>query len=373
MSEIQQRYLAYCAGIAALLQTVYIVSEVAVGGSISSFEKGQVYIGTLMLLVIGAIFLGEYKKELPYILKKHCISLSIGGLLFISTLFPWSNTKIAIVSDIAALSVWAFLLKNEKIRKYIQEIYCGGLVLLILLGLWQVITGSIFSSTLLGMAGKNVSDLGVAVLQFDNLRILRAYGFLEHPNNFGAYALLLWLFSCIEISEIKRRIFQWVAIVGIVISMSRTAALSWILAGGSWWIAITVAAVLLIRYKDYFFEESSGERIEQFKQWAAMYKTFAWEGTGVGNYARYVREYMEVKQGYAVQLIHNSFLLILSEWGIVRVMTMYAVLRKKISVSSLNFFIIPLPMLLFDHFLYATHSGRLWWFGFIVYWYTKKN
>lgn len=373
MSEIQQRYLAYSAAVAALLQTVYIVSEVTLGGSVSSFEKGQVYIGTLLLLVIGGIFLWQHKKELPYVLKKHGVSLTIGTLLFISILFPWNNTKIAIVSDVLAISVWAFLLKNEKIGKYIREVYCSGLVLLVLLGLWQVISGSVFSSTLLGMAGKNVADSGVAVLQFNDVRILRAYGFLEHPNNFGAYALLLWLFAQTESLGTRRNMFRWLAIVGIIISMSRTTALSWILAGGSWWIAVVVAAVLLIRYKDYFFEESGAERVEQLRQWATMYKTFAWEGTGVGNYARYVREYMQVKQGYAVQLIHNTFLLVLSEWGIARVLTIYAVLRKKIAVSSLKFFIIPLPMLLFDHFLYATHSGRLWWFGFIAYWYIKKN
>jgi hypothetical protein len=373
MSETSQRYLGYAAAIASLLQTVYIVNEVVIGGTNSQFEKGQIYVGTLLLLLIGSVLLYQHKKELPYVYSKHSVSLGIGVVLFVSIIFPWSNVKIALLSDGLALMIWAYILRNEKIRKYVVEVYCWGLVGLVFLGLWQVISGTVSSSTILGMAGKKVNDQGVAVLQFNGARILRAYGFLEHPNNFGAYAVSLWLFAQIETVITRKNIFRSVAILGIVISMSRTTALSWILAGGAWWVVVIVGVVWLIRYKDYFFEESSADRIEQFKQWATMYKTFAWEGTGVGNYARYVREYMQVKQGYSVQLIHNTFLLVLSEWGIVRVLTIYATLRKKIDIHSLAFFIIPLPMLLFDHFLYATHSGRLWWFGFIAYWYIKKN
>ena len=367
MSETQQRFLTYGAAIAALIQTVYIVSEVIVGTSVSQFEKGQIYIGTIVLLVIGSFFLYKKQNEWVYGAKKHKVTVIVGTALLFSMVFPWSAPKIALLTDILAMGMWILLLQNEKIRNHFVKVYRWGLCMLVGLGLVQVITGSVTSATWLGIAGKESVDVGVAVVQFGEMRMLRAYGFLEHPNNFGAYALLLWLLSLSMVGR-KKIFFLTIAVVGMIISLSRTTVLSWIIAGGAWWMLGVGAIVMVVRFKDYFLETSVSERITQLQQWGEMYRTFAWKGTGIGNYADYVRRYFDIKEGYAVQLVHNAILLVLSEVGLIRVGIGYAILRKKIDVSALRFFVIPLPMLLFDHFLYATHSGRFWWLGFVAFW-----
>lgn len=372
MSETQQRFLTYGAALAALLQTVYLISEPIIGTSVSQFEKGQLYLGTIALVVMGAIVLYQKRSEWLYGAKKNKTSLIAGAILLGSLGIPWSAPKIALLSDMVAVGMWVLLLRDEKIRTPFIKVYRWGLCVLVGMGLVQVMTGSVMNATWLGMAGKESVDVGVAVVQFGEMRILRAYGFLEHPNNFGAYALLLWLLSR-SVGGRKKNVLQVIAVVGLVISLSRTAVLSWIIAGGAWWMLGIGAMVVAVRFKDYFLETSIGERLTQLQQWGEMYRTFAWEGTGIGNYAGYVRQYFDVKEGYAVQLVHNTLLLVLSEVGLVRVALGYAILRKKIDVSALRFFIIPLPILLFDHFLYATHSGRLWWIGFVAFWYTKKN
>lgn len=372
MSEIQQRFLTYGAALAALLQTVYIVSDVVIGTSVSQFEKGQIYGGTVYLIVTGIVLLIAKKDAWIYGAKKNKGTLLLGALLVISLCFPWTQSKLAIMSDVVAVGLWIFLLREEKMRAHFVTVYRWGLCVLVGMGLLQVLTGTVIGSTLWGIAEKNSAEAGVAVVQFNEMRILRAYGFLEHPNNFGAYALLLWMLSRSLLGR-KKTVFLSVAVVGIVISLSRTTILSWMIVGGMWWIVGVGALVVVVRFKDYFLETSIGERITQLQQWSEMYKTFAWEGTGVGNYATYVRHYFGVTQGYAVHVVHNTVLLVLSEVGLIKVIAGYAILRKKIEVSALRFFIIPLPMLLFDHFLYATHSGRLWWIGFAVFWYHKKN
>ena len=63
--------------------------------------------------------------------------------------------------------------------------FLAGLVIPIMLGWYQVATGTSPSSTLLGLASHEATALGASVVETQGERLLRAYGSLSHSNDFG--------------------------------------------------------------------------------------------------------------------------------------------------------------------------------------------
>jgi O-antigen ligase len=105
-----------------------------------------------------------------------------------------------------------------------------GLIIPIALGWFQVLTGGSSESTLLGIADKDAQTLGVAVVETDDGRTLRAYGTFPHPNIFGGYLAvgviaLAWL---TRFAKSKREIALMLvgsAVLGstLIVTFSRSA------------------------------------------------------------------------------------------------------------------------------------------------------
>ncbi len=238
------------------------------------------------------------------------------------------------------------------------------------LGIWQFLMQSSFSSKWLGMAEHNPFDLGTSVVETAGLdgimeRWLRAYGGLDHPNILGgllAVSLLLLIILFINAKSETISNFQFpISNFKIVFLFSCflvfLSALFFTFSRGAWAGFITglltmlvillwrkdgaaqkkllkivgtgfvIVLVLFSLYSDLVLTRlsrdtrleirSNIERIDSYKYAVEIIKKHWLSGAGMGNYTLVLRnEIADKQQSYFYQPVHNTFLLIWAETGI---------------------------------------------------------
>jgi hypothetical protein len=291
------------------------------------------------------------------------------------------------------------------------------------LGIWQFLSQSSFASTLLGMSEYESWRAGVSVLKNESGRWLRAYGTFPHPNMLGAYlgAILVmavsgWILSNpAEESFSRRKSFSlfvfWAVILllglllsfsraawlGVVVSLTVLAAKVWGRGGyelkyrlvkvlGVIGIAATVFGGVL---HEVVFPRFDGETIEReasvtdrallMRQAEEIIQEHLVLGVGAGNYTLAVMQQHPELPVWEVQPVHNVFLLVLADLGLVGGvlfvvflgMVVWAGLKdlfQKNQTESAIFFLALLsfiPSLFLDHFFWTSHFGLLSLFVFL--------
>ncbi|HDQ22886.1 MAG TPA: O-antigen ligase family protein [Candidatus Uhrbacteria bacterium] len=232
---------------------------------------------------------------------------------------------------------------------------------LVLAGLFQSILASyqflaqeVLASKWLGLAQQLPQTLGVSVIEFNGLRLMRAYGAFSHPNILGGFlaVCLVFLTILLILSQSKKQsVFLWFCLpiisAGLFFAFSKSAFLA--LAAGLFFLIIfvflssdqqakiifsqivfvifTVLAVLFLIYQQPVLARLAGEgRLEQksfteralyLDQAKELIKNNWLQGAGLGNYVLALYDQDEKKQpAWAYQPVHNVYLLSAAELGI---------------------------------------------------------
>lgn len=226
----------------------------------------------------------------------------------------------------------------------------AGLLASGLLGIWQMLTGFSPESTLFGLAARDAQRAGDAVLSFANMRVLRMYGSFPHPNIFGAALVLVCAgaFSAYAktMREVPRETFHkamfWFAgaTALVLFGISRSAALALVCAGLAWYgqayakKALVMCAVLLpvlfwttqfiapellaLRGNAPIEMQSVGERVAQVSDWWRVMGEGGMMGVGIYRYPEALASFDGASRpAWAYQPVHNLFLLIIAEIGVV--------------------------------------------------------
>lgn len=264
------------------------------------------------------------------------------------------------------------------------------------LAIGQFLTQQDFASVILGTSQHEVFAGGTSVVENQDGRWLRAYGTFSHPNMLGGYlAIVLLLALWQELKYIKEkkyltRIAGYIIIFsGLILSFSRSAWL--IFAIGLFLIFISqkekckelkkiififflTALIWLSAFSPLFFSRVSGEdRLEQKSiddraeyVWQAkeIIKNNFWLGVGAGNYTWEIYKKNNTPI-WSVQPVHNVFLLIFAELGVVGFLLFLTLLWQifKKTNTKLYFLLFAFFILMFfDHWLWTSHFGILFFF-----------
>ncbi len=307
--------------------------------------------------------------------------------------------------------------------KAIAVAFVSGLLIPAGLGWWQTITGSSSASTWLGLSEQHVVTGGTAVVETISGRMLRAYGTFPHPNIFGGFlavglVVLAWLVRFIH--SRRTLIFSMVTAVVVsatlIITFSRSAwfgivigflvlmslmllrrrlvpsrALPVILLG-----LVTVISTLGIFYHQVFARFAMDGKVEQISvvERTSQYRLFdevffvnPLFGVGPGAYPFVLSQIDPGGQVWAYQPIHNTFLLVLSELGIVGMLALLYLLLRVDQVSSkaaktaggmfgLCLGAVLIVIGLFDHYLFSLWPGlalSVLSLSFIVNWSSRLS
>ena len=275
----------------------------------------------------------------------------------------------------------------------------------------------------LGLSLHSASDLGTSVVQYDLNRMIRAYGSLPHPNILGGFLLFSlwggiwwWLHLYSEskeenwqISKIKKHLLPLITILISIIlvlfalffTFSRSAVLAWfvslvVVIFLSFWRkkflalqifskAFLLSLVILLSVNFLFpgawytrlkaqgdLEAISlAERRLSFTQidWHDSQRLILGQGLGANTYLTYQKNNLGEQNlaPYVVQPIHNFYLLVLAESGLITCLFLLYFLFKawrkkhlqKPNLISLGLLISVLIVSLLDHYLWTTWTGIL--------------
>ena len=381
-------------------QTRWMFAQSTIVGE--PFELGVMSIYVVEVVIVAALFLtscsgfSRIRKT-----SRWLIALIVLGLLSSA----WALDSALSLTQVMHLTVaGAFVLLLFDERTSIRHVVYGfvlGLIIPVLLGVWQVVVGSSPASTWLGLAARDAQTLGDAVLMVGGERMLRAYGSFPHPNIFGGYLVagllgLMWLFKGAASRE-----KQWLIVLGVllfaglILTFSRSAWLAFAVAcfvlvvrrlltgvrGWRGWLAMArgvriggaVCIVLIAllfpfvasRFSlDQTIESNSiNERVQQYTDFGSVIDGHWIAGVGLANYSVVLASVDPVHQWWEYQPIHNVLLLILGELGIIGLVLVLAArlsLRHVHHHSIWILFVGLLPLVvisLFDHYLWTLWPG----------------
>jgi O-antigen ligase len=215
---------------------------------------------------------------------------------------------------------------------------------------------------------------------------IRSYATFPHPNVLGGFlAVMLPLIFVYQTKRISRVTMTSiiVSIVALILTFSRSA---WIIAAlgivsvygknkklvsPSWGIGITSIVFLIVILMPSFTLESESVAVRQQLNTAALnvWASAPIVGVGMGNFLLALPSYLPSRAIYFLQPVHNIYLLLLSEIGIVGISLLLWIcgrllyLAKKRQYRWNNIYSIPLLGLLLlglvDHYALTLQQGKL--------------
>ncbi|MDP3986513.1 MAG: O-antigen ligase family protein [Candidatus Veblenbacteria bacterium] len=263
-------------------------------------------------------------------------------------------------------------------------------------GLAQFSSQIIAANKWLGVAAHPVAQGGTSVLLNEGGRWLRAYGGQVHPNVLGGLLVITslataWLIT--KASTVRQRYVLITLYVlqlgGLFVTFSRAGwlALFASLAAG-WWLVresraasqlvIVVTALVFVIMGAILWQPTKArlvgastsrleqqaieERVTGIRESKSLLANAWWHGVGLGNYTAALAEYQPGLRAYRYQPVHNIFLLVLTELGIVGLLLLlwFAWRRLREYNKSLLVFLVPILVTsLFDHYWWTSASMLL--------------
>lgn len=389
------------------LQTAFLWREPMINGVKWQYGVIALYGTDILLALALAIFvwrlIGKQEKiEKDAALKIFLVLIVWAGL----SLFWAADTLLGFYFFLKlclglGVFILARLLDGNWMRKIIIALIVAALLESVL-GAWQFLTQTSFSSTLLGMSGYEAWQAGVSVLKNDTGRWLRAYGTFPHPNILGSFlsAALVMAASffiliknqdvtshrelsvAIQNNEKARQMFIFISapiiLLGLLLTFSRSTWLGLVVGMGwlawiiyrksefierkNFWKILFILGVSGIIFtfilKDVVSprfdsamigkEQSVSERETTWQEAVSLIREHPFIGTGAGNYTlSLIQKYPSIPV-YVIQPAHNVFLLVGAELGLIGLVLFIGLMYKiaasifssdaKVYVSSAPFF-----------------------------------
>ena len=396
--------------------TRWIIFDLSFGADIWEYGRVSLYLNVLVLFLATLFFALSRRRQEFYFSKKWFLYFIFTYSIIVSffSLYPLLSFHYLLFIYLAVL--FAYLLKFSSKWFVFKAFLLSGFIQS-LLAIGQTFSQKVGANKWLGLAEHLPATLGTSVVEIGELRLLRAYGSLPHPNILGGFlfvvifvGLYLWInFYRQELAEdkkekiSKKKILELVFIISslavssfaLLASFSRSALLALLLSlfsvllinifRRSWLTASMIAKYLILfilvfisfniwwpgtwasrfDFSSRLEQKSVEERISTLDQlnWNNYRNGFIGQGLGMNTLATYY-QYPE-KKIYDVQPIHDIFILMLAEVGAIGAFLLFNVVRmiiksaNQVDVMSTSLILGLLIIGLFDHYLWTSWTGWL--------------
>jgi len=394
-------------------QARLILSEGSINGKYWEYGTKSLYATEIALLVVllalvvrCAIYIHKNKPKL----NARRLYSPVGALLLLiiwaGASCVWSiDCSVAFDRWIALIeAIVVFLILSSGIvsyKKLCLAIILSGLIQASF-AIAQFLLQSVPSSTLLGMASQDAQNLGVSVVETDLRRWLRAYGTFPHPNILGAWLALSLVLLVEKMRKQSQNLLDVlnypmliILLFGLGATFSRSAWLGfgiflvifvvWLFIRHAWIQGIKIALITILSVACFYaiFPEpmntrlglqarlevkSNTEHMASVAQGWEIIKQNPLLGVGMGNYGLAVHGQIDdAQEAWFYQPVHNVYILILAELGIIGILLMaYSLwliafhgISKKTLLNAGVFFIPIIVIASFDHYLWSLYSGMM--------------
>ncbi|MFA5947114.1 MAG: O-antigen ligase family protein [Patescibacteria group bacterium] len=394
-------------------QTRYIFGAAPIGNLVGEYGIMSVYATELLLVVglaVGYTWLGFPKlrqENRPPAIR----ALILIGAALVSVLFS-TRLSLSLAQFIHVGGALVFFLALLDPRVELKKVLLGlasGLVLPLILGAIQVLTGYSASSSIFGLATRNADHLGDSVISLaDGSRMLRAYGSFSHPNVFGGYLAVgtvaagtLWYHARSLRYRYAYAALAIILLLGLFLTASRSAALGLALGTGLSLLVVRMKSVAAARiavipiavfviggalgltiFAPGVAADTRGGGVNEtrsIEERAAQYVEFGnvekkssplqvLVGHGVGTYTFEVAKIFPGRDVFAYQPVHSMPLLVFFDVGIIGCILIivwqttidkmnFARFPKRDAVSAFAMGNVVLVILFFDHYIWSSWSG----------------
>ncbi|HAU66288.1 TPA: hypothetical protein DCW61_03005 [Candidatus Uhrbacteria bacterium] len=402
-------------------QTQWIIGSVSVSGERSSYGIFSLYVVEALIL-FAFLLRGRQQTRNSILLTWRVLSFFLAMAFFSLSFSDFDQIGWFHMIHVVSAALLYFLITDERTNiKQILSLFLLGLMVPLILGWFQVIHGSSPGSTALGIAAKDVLTPGVAVVETAAGRLMRAYGTFPHPNIFGGYLA----FAVIALAYLSRLLtkHEWaMALIGavflgaaLVTTFSRSAWLGLfigclVLTGLMFWqkkipprraipiLIVGLASVLstLIIFHSQVFSRmyptgrveviSIEEHTSQYQTVDDVFLSAPFFGVGPNAYTFFLSQRDPGHPVWSYQPVHNTFLLILAELGVVGILFFgyfifsvnsiaHASVRKSNGIFAIVIGVTFFVIALFDHYLWSLWPGlalSALVCGIMVRWETDK-
>ena len=345
--------------------------------------------------------------------------LIVGFVLFSGLTILWSlNAQLTYYNWFRlaeAVALMAMVLNFSFSFKRIAIVWSASAVIQSVFAIWQFFVQCVPANKWFGLAFHESTLGGSIILQTNVERWLRAYGSLPHPNILAGFLVIAVLFLLYLAMQAKNRGQRMFVITGII----TTVPAIFFTFSRSAWVALICSLIILAIwvykkkekfYKHMFLKTSflivlilvilgvslfgplstrlRGEqdlevasihlRVEFTKQAMEIIKNRPIAGVGIGNYTLGVYNFVNGSwPGYYYQAVHNIYLLVLAELGIIGALMFYLILgllfwfgvlkkgRREFELKEVIMLLALISILiisLFDHYFWTMY------FGIIIFW-----
>ena len=390
---------------------------------INNFNEISLYLSQIVLLLTIIFFLSYQllKKREDKKVPKIWYFLGVLEIFYFISFFFAQDKLLATYSfTVLLFGLTLFYLLRVGLNKAQYEDSCFNRVRAIyvfltsiflhsVLGIYQFLTQSSFANKYFGLASHDPQVLGTSVIEASSGRWLRAYGGFDHPNIFGGvlvFALLLTAFLLAKRKIINSRIQAYglllmfvsyfVYLTALFFTFSRAAWLAFFVGliflavgivrkedkwvRGRFFILIFFSIVLFLLaalpYKDLIGSRLTADsRLEQISLTERTSQVFSAKnvikknpifGIGAGNYVNFVEKEFDAKNDF-VQPVHNSYLLLWAESGILSLLALllffYFLIRDgRRQTFSLAVIVALLLLMIFEHWFFSLPFGIIFFF-----------
>ncbi len=305
-------------------------------------------------------------------------------------------------------AVYLFVVNDVIDIKKVLIVFCSVMFVEAIIGISQYVLQESLGLRFFGEPVVNSTILGVAKVDFMDMKFLRSYGTFPHPNIFAGY-LVFAIFSMMQFFKNSPKIssfFISIFLLALFLTFSRTGFVAFIvgfsvfslfvlnkldkfkLLKRVFFVVIGAAFLLFILKAFPLFIDRINSVYDLSLQYRIIYLVIGFAiffhnpfGVGVGNFTDVMQNFSLLKLSpWEIQPVHNIFVLVLSEVGIIGFMVLvsflvylfiYSFKKKNPFFISICFMLLILGS--FDHYLFTLYQGQaLFWLSICAL-YPFKN
>lgn len=386
-------------------QTQMIFGNAVIHGEPTSFGVFGLYVVEAFIAIVfgfqflrqrADVFTGTTWKSLYYFLGFAFFSLGFSSVALVGWFF--------MIHVVSAAMLFFLLTDKQTDLLHVSRLLLLGLLVPVMFGWAQVLTGSAGATTIFGIAAKEAATPGVSVIATEAGRLLRAHGTYPHPNVFGGWLLFglllsVWRFGLVETKWLRLEVGVLVCVFSstLLVTFSRSAWLGLVLAiiffvGHSLWKRqridlhlkrLFAVGLLAFVVTGAFFHQqvlarftpslpletiSLEERSDQYQDFPHVFLQKPLFGVGPGSYVFALSQQYPEREVWAYQPVHNVSLLLLAELGMIGFAAFlyllfslnpfaHASLKSGEGVFAVTLLLAFFVVSLFDHYLWTLWPG----------------
>ncbi len=341
-------------------------------------------------ILVGVYLFLNFPKITSFVKENLAVFLGMGVLLLINVILSTNKNLSALhaikILEVVFFGVTVYINSVKTSINNVIKVLLFSSAIVSLLGIYNFLNGSTTGLFyLLGERTFSMNTPGIALTSLGGSDFLRAYSIFSHPNSLAGYLSLVVIFVFLNRGKFQKiyYLFSFLIFVCLILTFSVSAGLGFVflialnfyvshtkvkLANSFVFIVFLISILFALVSKDLYLNlqylsKNFLERFDLAYISLEIFKINWFSGSGLNTF---IPESVKVNgimgRFWLLQPVHNIYLLILSETGVVGFLFSFVIVAKSFLIKNKAFVGILLFVMvtgLFDHYWLTLQQNNL--------------